>query len=700
MSSRRRTLGALAILHYAAAILVGSFLLFQVQPMIARFILPWFGGSPAVWTTCLLFFQVALLAGYAYAHSLADRVELRRQALVHVALLAASLAALPIVPSLEWKAAAAAGSHPVLVILSLLAGTIGAPYVLLSSTSPLLQHWFERTRPGRSPYRLFALSNLGSLLGLVAYPFVVEPLLRLRAQANLWSAAYALYAGLCAVCAVEVWRRSRGAGAVVAVREPAPGIVLRDRLVWLLLAATGTLMLMATSNHVVQDVASVPFLWVLPLALYLSTLVLCFENERWAVHRLWLAAYALVLPVTVYMLFHQGTTHLANEIVVYSATLFSGCMAVHGELARSRPPAGRLTSFYLHVAAGGALGGAFVTLVAPILLDGYWEFQLALVATWVLAGVGLVRAMGMSGPPVRRWSPVAWGVGGVALAVALGIQVARARQASTEAERNFYGVLRVVEWWQGDGRLRALYSNWVLHGTEVLSGPWQGRASTYYGEGSGVALAIERHPARQAGHPLHVGVVGLGAGTIAALARPGDRVRFYEINPGVIQMAARRFGYLRASAGAITVVRGDARLSLEGELKRPGPVAFDILAVDAFTGHAIPVHLLTREAFGVYLRHLRPDGILAVHISNRHLDLAPLIRGLSRDAGLAAVLIDNHPPKTPTTIYEHSQWVLLTRNPAFLGDSLVAARADTAFARGRRTIIWTDDYSDLLRVVR
>src|SRR3989449_2114788 len=384
----RRALGDFAVLHYAAAILVGSFLLFQVQPMIARFILPWFGGSPAVWTTCLLFFQVALLAGYAYAHSLADRVELRRQALVHVALLAASLAALPIVPSLEWKAAAAAGSHPVLVILSLLAGTIGAPYVLLSSTSPLLQHWFERTRPGRSPYRLFALSNLGSLLGLVAYPFVVEPLLRLRAQANLWSAAYALYAGLCAVCAVEVWRRSRGAGAVVAVREPAPGIVLRDRLVWLLLAATGTLMLMATSNHVVQDVASVPFLWVLPLALYLSTLVLCFENERWAVHRLWLAAYALVLPVTVYMLFPQGTTHLANEIVVYSATLFSGCMAVHGELARSRPPAGRLTSFYLHVAAGGALGGAFVTLVAPILLDGYWEFQLALVATWVLAGVG------------------------------------------------------------------------------------------------------------------------------------------------------------------------------------------------------------------------------------------------------------------------------------------------------------------------
>src|SRR5206468_3201163 len=228
--------------------------------MIARFILPWFGGSPAVWTTCLLFFQVALLAGYAYAHSLADRVELRRQALVHVALLAASLAALPIVPSLAWKAAAAAGSHPVLVILSLLAGTIGAPYVLLSSTRPLL---------------------------------------RLRAQANLWSAAYALYAGLCAVCAVEAWRRSRGAGAVVAVREPAPGIALRDRLGWLLLAATGTLMLMATSNHVVQDVASVPFLWVLPLALYLCTLVLCFENERWAVRRLWLAAYALVLPVTV-----------------------------------------------------------------------------------------------------------------------------------------------------------------------------------------------------------------------------------------------------------------------------------------------------------------------------------------------------------------------------------------------------------------
>src|SRR6266704_1784537 len=563
----RRALGDFAILHYAAAILVGSFLRFQVQPMIARFILPWVGGSPAVWTTCLLFFQVGLRAGYAYAHSLANRVELRRQALVHVALLAASLAALPIVPSLEWKAAAAAGSHPVLVILSLLAGTIGAPYVLLSSTSPLLQHWFERTRPGRSPYRLFALSNLGSLLGLVAYPFVVEPLLRLRAQANLWSAAYALYAGLCAVCAVEAWRRSRGAGAVVAVREPAPDIALRDRLVWLLLAATGTLMLMATSNHVVQDVASVPFLWVLPLALYLATLVLCFENERWAVRRLWLAAYALVLPVTVYMHFHQGTTHLAQEIVVYSATLFSGCMAVHGELARSRPPAGRLTSFYLHVAAGGALGGAFVTLVAPILLDGYWEFQLALVATWVLAGVGLVGAMGRSGPPVRRWSPVAWGVGWVALAVALGIQVARARQASIESERNFYGVLRLVEWGQGDGRLRALYSNWVLHGTEVLSGPSQGRASTYYGEGSGVALAIEIHP-------------------------------------GVIQMAARRFGYLRTSAGAITVVRGDARLSLEAELKRPGPLAFDILAVDAFTGHAIPVHLLTREAFGVYLRHL------------------------------------------------------------------------------------------------
>jgi len=681
---------------YAGAIGLGSFLLFQIQPMIARFILPWFGGSPAVWTTCLLFFQLALLVGYAYAHALASRVEPRRQALVHLLLLAVSLATLPIIPALHWKTASTGGTAPVLVILLLLTATIGVPYWLLSSTSPLLQHWFRQADPTRSPYRLYALSNFGSLLGLVSYPFLFEPLLPLRPQAVLWSGAYVLYAACAAACAVPALRQPRRAAASPSVpaHQAAP-IPLAERLLWVALAATGTLALMATSNHLVQDMAPMPLLWMLPLALYLVSMVLCFDSDRWAARGVWTPAFVLALPVTVYLLYRQGTPVFWKQILVYSGVLFASCMVVHGELARRRPPAEQLTTFYLHVAAGGAVGGAFVTFAAPFLFDGYWEFQLALVATWLLAGVGLVWARGGG---THWWRRAAWGSGGLALAAALAILIGRERQAPIVSQRNFYGVLRVVERSLDGGQIRSLYNNRVLHGSEALSGPLRGQPITYYGRESGVALAWARQRALHA-RPLRVGVIGLGAGTLATYAQRGDATWFYDINPDVIRIANQWFGNLRGAAGTTTVVQGDARISLETALERDGPLGFDILVLDAFTGDAVPAHLLTREAFAIYLRHLQPDGVLAVHISNRHLDLSPLIRGLSRDAALRGVLIDNEPPPA-RSMYEPSQWVLLTRNAAFLADSAIMARVDTAYQQDTRAVLWTDDYSNLLSVLR
>ena len=700
----------LSVIPYAIAIFLSAFLLFQVQPIIARYCLPWFGGTPAVWTTCMLFFQVFLLGGYAYAHLLASHFSPRNQALVHLSLVACSLVLLPITPGEAWKPDG--NENPMLAIFLLLLVTIGMPFLVASASGPLLQHWFNRVHPSLSPYRLYALSNIGSLLALVSYPFFVEPQLGLSTQTVLWSAGYGLYAVICAWSAVPLFRLATRTGSSGNPADPAGNKPrLPERLLTLALAACGSVVLLASTNQICRDMAVIPFLWVLPLSLYLISFILCFDHPRWYNRRIWVPVLLISLSAVVYLL-HQDYAdeemNLYLQIFIYSAALFSCCMVCHGELVRLKPSARYLTSFYLMVALGGALGGVFVNLVAPFLFKGYWEFHGGLVATVVLLGLCLFRTKEPLQSPLMLWfGRILWVASIGALAVFLGLHIQEQQKSSILTKRNFYGVLRVNETDMGTKwATRSLYHGRITHGEQFLGPRMRSYPRAYYGPHSGISLALGRHPkqfkrnnlgdgARQGG--LHVGIIGLGVGTIATYSRPGDIFRFYEINPDVDRIAREYFTYLKDGKGAQQVVIGDGRISLERELVNNIRQQFDILAVDAFSGDGIPIHLLTREAFALYWDHLRPGGILALHITNLHFDFSPVIRALAREIGKRAVWIKDHGEQERGT-YD-SDWVLVTSNNRFLNDALVYTRIRPWPTLRQKEILWTDDFTNLFRVV-
>jgi hypothetical protein len=975
-------------------IFLSAFLLFQVQPLISKVILPWFGGTPAVWTTCVLFFQVLLLVGYTYAHVVATRLGRRPQVVVHLIVVAVAVALLPILPTARWKPQTV--DDPARQILTLLAACVGLPYFVLATTSPLLQAWFSRTHAGRSPYRLYALSNVGSLLALASFPFVVEPYLTTKVIATVWSCAFVVFALLAAACAMRTWyvaplaavepaESLNGMGEATQA-DPRPGV--GRYVMWLLLPACGSAMLLAVTNQMCQDVAVVPFLWVLPLSLYLLSFIICFDNERWYVRPffwLWLVAGM------VYMvhLLHVGVdASILDQVIGFSVGLFGCCMVCHGELVRLKPGPRHLTSFYLMVSAGGALGGVFVSLLAPQIFDLYLELPygmfaccaLAMMAFWMdkkphrrwprswvlrlvvpllviaplvewayeplyqLAVVLLVRApgvewacqplfqhvlkplgildkplpaevlfggaaalgvlvtvLGMAWASVGAWAirggvllfasalvaewlygPVeayilrplqvvrepllmegviaaglvlgvlvvglglAWraartwvasglglllftsallvwghfdpdvgrvlpadgftilllcGVGLGLLAVLLGMgwpsgaariarldvlflvcvligrwagsfwrlyaagleatsakvtplppellfafwvgmaavlfvlalerrsaavsrrtwgwlvcvpvfaatlfflgrdlwsQVEVARRSVKAAARNFYGVLRVTEYGAEypDKHQYVLMHGRINHGCQLRSEEGRRRAISYFGEETGIGLTLLNHPRRDEG--LRVGIVGLGVGTLAAYGRPGDVFRFYEINEEVKRVATspKLFTYLGDSAAQCEVVLGDGRLSLENELQRGEPQHFDVLMLDAFSGDAVPVHLLTKEAFEMYLKHLRPDGVIVVQITNRYLDLDPVCAAMAEQLGLRKVLVESSGDDALET--SATSQVLLTRSTAFV--ELAAIRSAASERRkAKPPILWTDDYSNLFRILK
>jgi len=701
---------SLSVFPYAFAIFLSAFLLFQVEPIIARYILPWFGGTPAVWTTCMLFFQVFLLGGYAYAHLLASHLSPRYQALLHLSLVVCSLVFLPITPGDTWKPDG--NENPMLTIVLLLLVTIGAPFLLVSASGPLLQHWFNRTHPTLSPYRLYALSNLGSLLGLISYPFFVEPQLGLSTQTFLWSAGYGLYAVIVAWSAITLFRfttrndSSENPGYLAGTKLRLP-----ERLLTLALAACGSVVLLASTNQICRDIAVIPFLWVLPLSLYLISFMLCFDHPRWYNRRVWIPVLWTSLSAVVYLLnqdYGDVEMNLYLQIFIYSAALFACCMVCHGELVRLKPSAEYLTSFYLMVALGGALGGVFVNLAAPLLFKGYWEFHGGLVATVVLLGLCLFRTMEPLRSPLVLWSGRILWIGGIgALVGFLGLHIQEQQESNILTKRNFYGVLRVNEVdLETEFATRFLYHGRITHGEQFLIPELRSYPRAYYGPKSGISLAIRRHPqyfsvnnredgGRQEG--LHVGNIGLGVGTIAAYSRPGDTYRFYEINPDVDRIAREYFTLLKDAKGAQQVVLGDGRISLERELVNNNRQQFDVLAVDAFSGDGIPIHLLTREAFALYWEHLRPDGILALHITNYHFDFSPVIRALARELGKRAVWIADAGDAQKGNYY--SDWVLVTSNKTFLKDPYVYSRFEPWPTLRHREILWTDDYSNLFGVV-
>jgi hypothetical protein len=668
---------------HAATIFISAFLLFLVQPILAKQILPWFGGAAIVWTLCMVFFQLVLLLGYAYAHWLAGRKP-RQQAWIHIALLVASLAFLPITPDAAWKPAG--GDNPVTAILVLLFATIGLPYFLLSSTSPLVQAWFARAFPGASPYRLFALSNFASMLALLGYPFLFEPWFSNPQQSAWWSAGYGLFVLACAVLA---WKSRdlpplahTAADGVEGAAEPAP-TAARIAL-WLTLSALGTVTLLAVSNHLTQNISSIPMLWVFPLAIYLLTFILCFEGRHWYRPGLYLGSLAWMLCVMGWFLADKRLQfELLWQILVFVVGLFFVCMFCHGELARRRPGPRHLTLFYLVVSLGGVVGGVLVGIVAPVTLPAYLELEIGLVAI-ALAAVGLNR---------RRPWPVVAGLAAVGAftVAALAYRIHTFTEDAIFIERNHYGVLRVKENQSEpddpDTRYRSLVHGSILHGEQYLTDKYRRSATSYYKMTSGIGrtlLAME-------GRPIKVGIIGLGAGSLAVYGDADDTYRFYDINPAVVKVANTYFTYLKDSAAKIETVLGDARLSLEGE----APQGFDVLAVDAFSGDSIPVHLITVEAFTQYLRHMKPEGVIAFHVSNRFLDLKPVLLAIAEKHKLEYAYINETAENGGTT----SDWVLLTRHkPFILKPSIVEATEPVVPRPDWR--LWTDDYNNLVQVFR
>lgn len=743
---------------FALTILIGSTLLFLVEPMIARYILPWFGGGPSVWSSCMLFFQIFLLGGYAYAHYAGTRLSPRRQALVHGALLLLSLLFLPITPNENWKPLTP--ERPELRIIMLLLVTIGLPFALLSSSAPLHQYWFSRNFPGRSPYRLYALSNVGSVLGLLCYPFLFEPLMALRAQTLIWSGLYGFFVLSSGACA---WRLYHQAPAEAAVQEGRQASAERVEwwrpVMWILLSACGSVMLLACTNRMCQEVAVIPFLWIVPLALYLLSFILCFESERWYKRYVWAPLLVAAVGAVLWLLNTDDTVHILVQVGILALTLFACCMVCHGELVRLKPHASRLTAFYLMVSVGGAVGGLFVSLAAPQIFNSFWEFHVGLFLTFLLFGVSVAlgRSMSIMGwrwviaqsilfagiflyfakpqllPSLSKHGilPAAcavplclavvygrrvfdgrlllqsslralWVLALVALGFYLSCDVRERYADALVTSRNFYGVLSVSDGTDAMGEpIRQLWHGPIEHGNQYLDEGRHMTPTTYYTPDSGIYAACHFHPGRKAqpGKPdgLHVGVVGLGTGTMASMASPGDRFRFYEINPEIIRIANDFFYYLKECPARQEIIRGDARISLERELaQNPKGNAFDVLALDAFNGDAVPVHLLTREAFDLYWRHLRSDGILAINISNLHLDLAPVVRGLAAGVGKKVVIISND--ENPETGAYCTDWALVTSNERFLADAEVTSRAQEPDAKPS-TLVWTDQYSNLLSVL-
>ena len=695
---------------YALIVFLSAFLLFQIQPMIAKYILPWFGGTPAVWSTTLLFFQALLTGGYAYAYWLIGKVEKRRQGQVHLTLLGVALALLlatarmwasPITPGAAWKPQNV--TFPVIDIFKILTVSVGLPYFLLATNSPLMQAWFSRDYAGKSPFRLYALSNVGSLLALVTYPVLIEPTFALSGQGWIWSIGFAVFALFAAYGAIKTIRAARGANdlpavAVPAIDDPPPNATAHAR--WIVLPACASVLLLAITSQMTQEVAVIPFLWVLPLTIYLLSFILTFDSDRWYSRRVFTYALFLVSAAFAIVLAYGPGLGLIVQIGVYSVLLFTCCMICHGELVRLKPHPRYLTSFYLMISIGGAVGGICVGLIAPYIFKGYWELPLGLLLCAALLFAMIVSHRQSVNPYAIKINLVLTAGAIILFGAVLFMYIKTSTLDPLFATRNFYGVLRVNEVNADNPELHAyrLAHGAATHGFQYIASDRRDLPTAYYTEQSGIGLAFLNDPKRPG--PMRIGILGLGIGIMAAYTKPGDTLRIYEINPDVIRLAEGEggyFSYLKDAAARVQIVPGDARISLEQELAAGQPQHFDLLVLDTFNSDSIPVHLLTRQAVEIYLQHLQPGGILALHISNNYLDLRPVVYKLADEFHLGATLIQT-PAQGDRTFL--SDWMLVTRDRAFLDQPAIASRASPRTVDTNQFRLWTDDYSNLFQVLR
>jgi spermidine synthase len=692
--------------------------------MVGKHIVPWFGGVPAVWMLCLCFYQFALFAGYGYAHLLVRCVQVRRQFFLHAILFLAALFLLPVLPDATWKPVG--GTPPGMHILSMLTANVALPFMLLAATGPLLQAWYALTFPGRSPYVLYAVSNAGSLFALLAFPFIVEPHFALSLTSRAWSWAFGICGFAILGCA---WLTSRNPS----IRAPLsrgdrdfsrdPRTTAADVSLWIALPACAVLIFMGVTNELCVDTASLPFLWIVPLSIYLLTFVLSFGFPR--IYRrgffALLSAIAISSLIWVRLAWYGSLGLSAGALPIpifaagYAITLFATNMLLHGELYRSRPPAERLTAYYLCISGGGCLGGLFVGIVAPQIFDEYYELPIGWGACWLLFAIAGMRRPGRLLHRIAlRWTFAAAVTLAVGILAVVTIRSTGAAQGELiYQERNFFNILRVIEYRpENPGRHRVvLRSGSTTHGAQLLQPDRRHLPIFYFGAATGIGVAMAQRP----DEPMNVGVIGLGVGSLAAYGRSDDRFRFYEIDPNVARIArdAGYFTFLSDSPADIQIVLGDARLSLESELENGGSQGFDLLVLDAFTSDSIPVHLLTVEAFDLYLQHLKPDGVLAVHASSVNFNLVPLILRQGEAHGLAGVSIANQ--RIPGFFVYRTTWVILSANTGYI-DGLPAAVENRRKAIGIRprklslenlepdlvstAPLWTDDYSDLISALK
>ena len=681
-----------------AAVFLGALLLFVVQPMAARSLLPWYGGAPMVWAVALFFFQATLLGGYLYAHLLVTRLAPRAQALVHTAVLGlAALACLPPIPGSDW--APAGGETPAAWILLTLLVTLGPVFFALAATTPLVSAWVARAgtpaaddRGTPDVYRLYALSNAGSLIGLALYPLLLEPLLGLAGQATLWSVGFLVMAFI-TTAAGFLSARAPGATAV-----PQRGGSASFHAAAFLLAAVGSLALVAVTTHLTRDVAAVPFLWVAPLAIYLLTFVLAFRGGSPYPRRVLVPLLLASVAACLFVWFRDITYGIESALVAHAAAalsfLFIGCWVIHGEIARRKPVPSRLTGFYLSMTAGGALGGLAASIGSPLLFPNVWEYPLALVLAVVVAFV-------VASPSGRSTRPLLWKlIPAATLGIAISISALEHRRPLS-ATRNFFGVVRVMEAYPGAPEWRRdMWHGGIAHGSQWLAPGRRREPTLYYYEGTGIEAALNRHPKRRLAQPLRVAVVGLGTGSVVVHGKRGDLFRFYEIDPQVVSAAREFFTFLADTPADVEVVLGDGRLSLLNE-EQAGEPGFDLIVLDAFAGDAIPIHLLTAEAFDLYRSRLAPGGAMAVHISNRHVDLTPVIRAQALRLDFLSLLTVSDPDAE--LFHYTATWILLSLSADLVTDPSVLGRAEPwtgeAVEPGDR-YLWTDDHSHLLDVLR
>lgn len=678
-------------LLFGSAVFLAAFLLFLVEPIAAKQLLPFLGGSAAVWITCLVFFQTALLLAYLYAHWLARHPRWN----LHLILLLAALAL-----AIFWAAGgvdlASGPAHPILTIFFALSLWIGLPFLVLGSTSPLLQVWWSRVERTAIPYRLFALSNLASLLALAAYPTLIEPYVTLHAQRVAWCCGFGGFALLAAILTRRTRSATSNSSSAAAPRDESalPSSPRMHRLLWLLLPMGASMQLSAVTSYITANIAPIPLLWILPLAVYLLTLIAAFEFPR--LPRGILTRFLVVMLAALgYMLSQVDVTvPIRVGVGFFLFELLAACLFCHSEAYALRPRrASESTLFYLLFAAGGALGSFLVGIAFPLLFRFNYDLALTFAVTALLA---------LAATWSSNWGQrLLWSAASILMCVLVFWLHTAYQHDTMVAVRNFYAALRVKQNYGFPGAtLRTLTNGTIQHGTQIFGTDAQRKTpTTYYAPDSGVGLALNLCCPRPDGsvdgsvRARNIGVIGLGAGTLAAYGRPGDRIRFYEINPAVEPIARNAFTYIRESRAQIDIINGDARTSLA----REQPQNFDVLVIDAFSGDAIPLHLLTREAVALYRRHLAPGGILAFHISNQHVDLEPAIALLAQNAGLQAARVTS--PADESRGEFTANWVLVSDNEAFFTQLELADGArPPVFKPGLR--LWTDDYSSLLPLLR